>query len=199
MRLAVVAFTVIAATRAARADAPCPCPDVQLPPPAPELSGGKSPTPAIALSLGGTAAGIGLIALGGNIHHEDEVELPLVATGVAAVVLGPSFGELYAGRGWTPGLSMRAGGLLLGAVGFGVALQECGADPEGSCDPTAGGVIFLGGAALFIAGGVYDIVTAPRAARAWNASHAQELLVVPTALHDARGGAAPGLTVAGTF
>jgi hypothetical protein len=206
MRLAAaaaLAVTVIAAAPAAHAQAPgetapmAPLP----PPPAPAPEDAKNGTTAVLLSLGGTAAGFGLMALAGD-QRDPDTATTLGLTGFAVFTLGPSFGRWYAGHAfWTTGLSLRTGGVAAAMLGAIIAFNTCGID-TGTCNNNGdniGSALLIGGALLFVGGGIYDIAVAPGEVTDWNRAHARSLSIAPTALRDARGDTAPGLALVGSF
>jgi hypothetical protein len=88
----------------------------------------------------------------------------------------------------------------VGVFALGVGSLDLGIDPspDGSHDNTTSVVLMISGALLAGGGAAYDIATAPRAVRAYNDSHAAAA-IMPTALRDARGDAAPGLALVGRF
>ena len=137
---------------------------------------------AIGLSVGTLWAG----ALAGGLGENASTPWVRNATGgfaTAAIVLGPSVGQWYAGQTVTPGLLMR-----LGAVGglVGLAVNDPHLDHVG----TVFGIV--GAVALFETGFVWDIVTLPRAVRRINREHA--LALTPIASNSGT-----GLALAGRF
>jgi hypothetical protein len=151
----------------------------------------KDPDSAILWSLGGTAAGLGLMYYGAA---EDNGTAALI--GSATFFFGPSFGQWYAGRMLTPGLGLRAGGVGLGYVGLAVLLEDTLDDSSSHDSGGVGAGLMLGGAALFVVGGIWDITTAGESARNWNERHT--LSVMPTAISTSHG-TASGLALTGTF
>jgi hypothetical protein len=198
------AATIVLATAATASAQPSETPPART----------KSPTKALALSAGGTAAGAAVVVAGFAINQTSYEPAAryggegLALAGAATMLVAPSFGHLYADDVWTTGLKLRAGGLV--AMGTGIALfatdhamtsQECAGDQIGHCNLVPAG-IKLGVAALgLVAVGVgagMDIATAPRAARRWNEQHALSFTVAPTVM-PTRDGTVAGLGVAGTF
>jgi hypothetical protein len=126
----------------------------------------KSPRRAFAYSLGGTV----LLA-------------PVFGTGL---IVGPSLGHFYAGnnRQALIGIGIRT----VGAGGALGALLSIPSDPEepergpvpapGSDEDTVRTAVALGSALVWLGSAVYDIATAPGAARAYNAS--RQVAVAPT-------------------
>jgi hypothetical protein len=220
MRKAVVAATLAVLAARAHAQAPglTPISDPEIPPvrgpspapvdapviaPAPvaaavpmapiESAPHKSRALALALSIGGTAAGFALISIG-----SDRDDGNLVVAGAAAVFFGPSFGHWYAGDGAIKGLALRSSGVVLEVLGL---MQMSFGDCIGDCerrhdDDRLAATMVVGGSALFVIGGIYDIATAPGAASDWNARHA--LTIVPTAIR-ASDGVTPGVALTGRF
>ena len=135
----------------------------------------KSPQTALLLSLGMTAGGLGLVALGG------ETRVPAISTaGSIAFLVGPTAGHIYAGHTANAGLAARGIGMLAGLVGA-VMIVSC-IDSCGSNDGRAesGAVLFIGGGLLYAGGAIYEIATAPEAAHRYNKEHGFEATVVPT-------------------
>jgi len=151
---------------------------------APEPVGPKSPTTALALSAGVTAAGLGLFALGDHQHVD-----ALSATGALVFAIGPTTGHIYAGQPLSAGLGVRALGMAASLGGI-LTLAGCGFDECHGGDATAGVGLFYGGAIAFVAGGLYEIATAPSGAKDYNRRHGLAVTVVPTGR---------GLGLAGTF
>jgi hypothetical protein len=144
----------------------------------------KNPVIATTLSIVGTLAPIGLMASG------DET---LIGGGVIASFFTPSLGHWYAGKFATAGMAARGvgGGLMI--AGVAIALDQCGF--EGSCDSTAGTVLALTGAGLYVGGAIWDIATASRTAEDWNAANFR---ITPTAVPSASG-PSPGVSITGEF
>lgn len=134
----------------------------------------KSPDLALALSIGGTAASVGVILAGLKGSSNGETELGLVSSMVT-----PSFGEWYAGKYLTLGIGLRAAGAL--SMIAGIAYSYCN-DSAGSCTETFGHGLLAVGLAAYASGIVYDIVKAPSAADAYNARHHARTTIGPTVL-----------------
>jgi len=179
MKLAAVA--VLAATLTAAAPA-----HAETDPP-------KSETTALALSLGGSLASVGLMAAAfSDLVHEDETTAHLFGAGLLSLAITPSLGHIYSGKVLTGGLALRAGGAALALVGLAQAL-DCGLiEVRRSCGFFESGeaAVVLGGT-VAAAGVIWDIATAPRAARRFNEKH---VTLVPAAP-----GASLGLSLAGRF
>jgi len=147
---------------------------------------GRSPALAVALSLGGAAAGFGVMGLGKRLDTQ-----PLFWGGVVIEVFGPSVGDWYAGEAFDDGLKARllGGAIIGGALVWG---HECHGD-----DCWVGPLMLLAAGSLVTTGGtLLSVYEAPQAARRFNARH--ELQLTPTAIA-APGGPAPGLVISGSF
>lgn len=125
----------------------------------------KDPTTATLLSLGGTAASVGLFLVG--VDREDE---GLVTAGLLTSLVTPSLGHWYAGDYFTPGLGLRLGGATLVMAGVASAIGSI--DNENSSGDQ-GATMFVLGAGLYVGGTLYDLATAGRAAESWNTAHLQ--------------------------
>ena len=139
--------------------------------PAPQPDESKSEASALALSIAGTLGSAGL--LGAGVASAGNGHVAMLGVGALASVVGPSIGHIYAGEYLTAGLVTRVVGMAAFALGASV-IVNC--DDEG-CD-TVPGTLMLVGAGVYLAGAIYDIATAPRAARRWNAKH--HVWVMPT-------------------
>lgn len=199
-----LAATIVLATAATASAQPSETPPART----------KSPTKALELSAGGTAAGAAAIVAGiavDEASHQPGARYAgegLAIAGATTMLVAPSFGHLYAGDVWTTGLALRAGGVA--AMGAGIALfatdhamtsRECAGDQISNCSLVPA-TIKLSVAALGLvavgAGATLDIATAPRAARRYNEQHALSFTVAPTVM-PTREGTVAGLAVAGTF
>lgn len=162
---------------------------------------------AIGLSVGGTAASIGLIAAGANMS--DRAGGPgLVTAGVLSLIVTPALGEIYSGKYFTPGMGMRLAGGGLAVIGAMEALSHLcfgnfdnGTSTDSSCSSNATPdyfpVTMLGiGAALAVSGTIYDIATAGTAAEHWNNAH--HLALAPTMIPSTTGPTA-GVALGGVF
>ncbi|HEY3807798.1 MAG TPA: hypothetical protein VGL61_34675 [Kofleriaceae bacterium] len=157
----------------------------------------KSETSALALSELGAVAGPALIVGGGAwFAHTNGPGQPVafatVVTGVAAAVALPSLGHWYAGDRDVTQLLTRGAGAALMVGGFAGALEA----PWSDNDPS-GLVVAAIGAGIIIASSIYDVATAPRAARQYNARR-HSLIVTPAPLATDRG-MVSGFAVAGSF
>jgi hypothetical protein len=147
------------------------------------------PDTAARLSIIGSAFPVVAIGIGTLVGFEGtsapirDVGAALAVGGALAGVVTPSIGNMYGHRWLSPGMAMRAGGLVVEYIGllkgFNTDIGDC-ADP-GPCHRSASTFgLLAGGAALYLGGMALDIVGAPQAAREWNARH--EVRLVPTAI-----------------
>lgn len=148
----------------------------------------KSETTAFTLSLGGTLASASLMAYG--LSRPAASGVAMFDIGLLSTLITPSLGHFYAGDIWTAGLGMRAAGGAVALVGVAQALGCL--DTEDTCNFVGGGGLALtAGGVLAAAGAFYDIATAPKAARRYNAKHVSLVPASP--------GANVGLSIAGQF
>ncbi|HEY5947725.1 MAG TPA: hypothetical protein VIV40_19630 [Kofleriaceae bacterium] len=167
--------------------------------PQPELDQ-KSPSIAVGLSLGVTAAGVVTLIASDNDS--------LSWLGLGALYFGPSTGQWYAGELGGLGLGARALGGVAAIYGFSQLLQsenDCEPGIDGDCSAenaradragTRGMLFLLGGTGLWVGSSIADVIFAKRAADRFNQRHA--LTIAPTALA-APGGRVPGLVVSARF
>ena len=153
----------------------------------------KSEDTALALSLGGTAASVGLVIAGGSSNNG-----AMISAGLLSSLVTPSLGEWYAGRYVTAGMGIRAVSGVATVVGFAEALKCVDADGECHTDSSAG-VLLVGGLLGYAGGALYDIATAPREARRYNERHGLTLTVAPTPLRTPSGRSTLGVGIGGTF
>jgi hypothetical protein len=166
--------------------------------PAPERE--LSENMALGLSLGATTASWGgLLALaifadGGGADTGLEV---LCGIGT---YLGPSVGHVYASKLATRGLGLRTLGVVAAVTGFFQVAGRC--ETCGSNLP----FLFWSGVALYFAGSLDDILTAPLRARRHNQRRAERRagvtlapLAVPGGGGGGGGGSAGGLSLVGRF
>jgi hypothetical protein len=142
-------------------------------PAAAQAEGPKSPDEALALSGGVTLLSGILVAA----TVEDDALSPMTAIGIAGLALGPSLGHVYAGEYITGGLALRAAGMTAAILGYREA-SRC--SEVGDCNMTAGAGGVILGASAFAAGIIWDVATAPRAARRWNERHGISIAPVIT-------------------
>jgi hypothetical protein len=136
----------------------------------------KSPSTALALSLGTTVVGYGLAYFGNGTNS------PAVSTtGSVLAFIGPTTGHIYAGQTWNPGLKYRLIGLGVTAVGFVVLIGACppfgGQCNEGLAMVGVAGAV--GGAVTYAGATIYEIATAPSAATDYNRKRAGAITLAP--------------------
>jgi len=160
----------------------------------------KSPALALGLSLLGTGAGVAALFAASDVEDGEIVG----ALGVAALVVGPSLGHIYAGE---PGRAVRHAGVRLGALaimGAGLAMvlsSPCAFASENECPETredAGVGIFFAGALLGAGSAAYSIIDAPLAASRTNRA-ASFLVLAPTPILGPSRSRGLGLTLATPF
>ena len=153
--------------------------------------GPKDPTTALELSLGGTAASAALFGIGLEANNGG-----MIAAGLLSSVVTPSLGEWYAGKPITIGMGVRAASAVVFLAGVGEALS-CLDEYDCHNNTTASGALILGGLAGYAGGTIYDIATAPTAAREFNREH--QLHIAPTYMRTPSGNATMGVGIGGTF
>lgn len=159
----------------------------------------KQPGTAIFMSLSGTVLSYVLVL----------TATPASFVGAAGVIVGPSFGHWYAGRGNGVGILVRTTAATVFTLGvlrlFGTEGRDClGATPAQCAEweerweredrNTA--IMVFGGLGVLAVSSAYDISTAGRSARQWNEAHG--VMIAPVIL-PAAGGGAPGLMLGGRF
>jgi hypothetical protein len=123
---------------------------------------------ALALSLGSTSVSWVLVLIGG-LASDDEVGQGMAGLGAIGTFVGPSLGHWYTGSFLTRGLGVRSAGLLSAFAGMLMLIPTFGGGPEHESNrEELSAALLLGGAALYIAGTVDDIVGAPRKVRRHN-------------------------------
>lgn len=153
----------------------------------------KSENTALALSLGGTAASAALVIAGGQSNNGG-----MITAGLLSSLVTPSLGEWYSGTLVTPGMGIRAASAVATVVGFAQAMKCF--DADGDCHtPDSAGVLLFGGLIGYAGGAIYDIATAPSAARRYNQRHGLQLTLAPTPLRTPSGQATMGVGIGGTF
>jgi hypothetical protein len=179
----------------------------------PQAAGGefeyKSPGMALSLSLLSTLVPMAVGTI--MVSQAHNLNTPVGYAGVAGLALGlsfgPSIGYAYSGahfRGWGIGL-LRLAGIGVGAFAIFAAAMSSICDEDnnlGSCSNRDGsGWVLLGAVSLtaVVVSAVYDIATAPRAARRANEQHGlTNLSLVPMAI-PGRSSTSPGLALVGQF
>ena len=155
----------------------------------------KSRGAAFALSAGGTALSLGIMA--GGLATGDGTTF---VVGALSSLITPSAGEWYAGQGFTLGLGTRlvSAGVFVAGVAEGFKCFSLYAD-NSSChnDPQLAGALLIVGAVGYGAGVVYDIATAGAAADRYNQRF--HLHVAPVVSRSVGAGTALGVGIQGTF
>lgn len=148
------------------------------------------------VALGATIAGtVGAGVLLGIAGGHTSAEWRPAAVELAAAVIAPTFGHVYAGDYLSPGLGLRVAGAGLLALGvYDWSLPYHTSSPTLEFSPV-GGWLILGGIAAFTTGTIYDIATSRREARRYNREHAM-VVPMPMATPD---GPAAGMGLAGRF
>jgi hypothetical protein len=176
MLVAIVAV-VVGLSGFAHADAPGETPPSRV-------AREKKVSTAFLATLAATSAPLMVSAIGAESCEHDACGASFGVIGMAGMVLGPSAGHWYAGKGVTTGLVLR-GSAVTGMVFL--ALRDPYLD-----DPvlTIGGLIAAVG--VWETGVIWDLVTLPRAVRRHNRK--TELLLAPVV-----GEHASGLAVSGRW
>ena len=177
---------------------------------APQAAGSefKYRSPGAALSLSLLSTLVPMVV--GTIMVSQAQNRTSLYAGVAGLSFGlsfgPSIGYAYSGehfRGWGMGL-LRLVGVGVGSVAiFFGAISGSGAFCSDYCNRSGdgGGLIVLGAVSLtaVVVSAVYDIATAPRAARRANEQHGlTNVSLVPMAI-PGRSSTSPGLALVGQF
>jgi len=168
--------------------------------------GYRSPETAYRLSLYSTIlpvlGGAMLLGASANTHNDDG----LIGLGVAAVVLGttfgPSIGYLYAGdngRAWGYGI-LRLAGVGLFVVGSANYLADNMCEYcHGSRSSTALAVLGIGTLLATVASSIHDITSAPQAARRENERRGITALSIVPIVNPGDAQAPKGVALAGAF
>jgi hypothetical protein len=159
----------------------------------------KQPGTAIFLSLSSTVVSYVLVMTAS----------PASFVGIAGVIVGPSVGHWYAGRGNAGGILLRTTASIMLTAGIlrafgnegrdclGATAEQCAEwEDEWKRDDRDTAIIVFGSLGVLAASSVWDIGTAGRSARRWNEAHG--VTVAPVIL-PAAGGNAPGLVIGGRF
>ena len=155
----------------------------------------KQPIAALALSLGPTLLGAGLLVAAG-VHGQrtgggDATSWIVGTTGGVAMPIGPTIGHTWSGRTWNTGLGIRLGGFAVGVVGVGLMA---------TADDVSGGRFGNGltltaiGSIVCLIGTSLEIIRAPGAAARHNRT--AQLGIAPIAT---RAGSTPGLAFGASF
>lgn len=166
----------------------------------------KSRTIAYALSGAGTGVA-SLLMLGGFMLAPSGQELnkPLMYSGLGLAAVAPSFGDWYAGQWLTWGQLARAVGVGVAVIAFTTEMQTVTCDDAQTVMQTctqlrSGGFALLGLAAIaFVGGMAYDVRQSAVATDRWNADHGFSATIVPTVMIAPTGASVPGLAFAGRF
>lgn len=129
----------------------------------------KNEKTAIGLSVAGTALSAGFWAYGHQTRNDG-----LLAAGLLTSLFTPSLGHWYAGDALTVGLGIRAAS----AAVFVMGVSEAARDDTRSDAGALIGMGLLG----YATGILYDIATAPRAARTYNERHRVAATFAPAVL-----------------
>jgi len=187
----VVLITLARAAAAQPAAVPAKLPSVPVAQPAPEDR--VSESMAFGLSFGAAVASWTVLGVGLSMEQHDSHRAGYVfGAGVLSTMFAPTLGHWYAHRTVTRGLGLRLAGVAAASIGFKLAVA-CEEDCGGGFSAVVALLLF-GGAGLHIAGTIDDVVTAPRAARRYNAE--RNRIVVPV-VNPATG--AFGLALSGQF
>jgi hypothetical protein len=171
----VVLITFAGAAAAQPAAAPAKLSSVPVAQPASEDR--VSERMAFWLSFGATAASWTAVGAGISMtQHDSQGSQYVLGMGMLGAMFAPTIGHWYARRTVTRGLGLRLGGTVAVAIGVGLAVvceEECG---DGYSAALA--LLLYGGTAMFIAGTIDDVATAPRAARSYNANRRRVIVPV---------------------
>lgn len=167
-----------------------PLPPSASPPPTMQQGEALSESTAVWLSLGGTVASWGLIAVASQMEEGPGSNAGNIASiGALGTLLAPSFGHWYAHSYFTRGLGMRVAGVGATYLGLGI-LFSC----EEECSNTGlAAALLLGGAGFYLAGTIDDIATASGKVRRHN-ERLRNVAIVPMIRSDSG-----GLALAGRF
>ena len=146
----------------------------------------KSPTTALTLSIGTTAAGVVLFGIADSTDDRTAANV-LGWPGLALLIVGPTTGHIYAGNAWNTGLKLRLASLGLAAATI-VAIWQ--ADIS---EPAIAGVILAVPIGAFFTAGWYEAFTAGRSARTYNRAHQVEVGLAPIVGRDS------GIALLGRF
>jgi hypothetical protein len=132
---------------------------------------------AFGLSFGAAVASWTVLGAGISMEQHNSPGASYVfGIGVLSTMFAPTVGHWYAHRSVTRGLGLRLTGTIAVAIGLRLA-QACEDEcPDGYSALLA--LLLFGGAGLHIAGTIDDVVTAPGAARRYNAQHDRILVPV---------------------
>jgi hypothetical protein len=207
--VAVLGTLTLAVVHTAHADADVIAVQPRAQPAAPasvdEDDGPKSQGVAVALTIGGSLVGPALVTsaivdgadAGSPLHAHFDA---LMIAGGASIVLGPSLGNWYAGKGWSKGLGWRVAGMAVGAVGVSMISSGFAIFGDGnSGEVIGGGVLGLVAIGMVAGGTASELVSAPRAAADYNRRHRGATMSLAPIVSHANGAQQTGLAVVGSF
>src|ERR1043166_3206441 len=157
--IAAIVMVLVLASRAAAQ--PVEPPAAPLPPP--EELGERT---AVELSVGTTVVAWTALIATTQYHEHNRVALSFLGL---AVFAAPGLGQWYAGSAWTRGLALRTAGLLSLGLAASQPHEVCADFSSQNCgnNRLANGLV-IAAIALYAAGTVDDIITAPAAVRRHN-------------------------------
>lgn len=159
--------------------------------PAPMTTKKKNPSTAVALSVLGT---VGSFALAAPLAKAGGPGATVAGIGL---FVGPSIGSWYAGKIGGIGIAGRSLGALMMLVGIVELISGEDCDYECSSNEDQGGLLLLGGGALWVGSTLYDWYAAGEAAHEWNREHG--VTWGPTVIGGAGASRAPGFAVGMQF
>jgi len=137
----------------------------------------KSSSTAEWLSTGITLGGLGLMVLAPKIAEASEsVGWGTLAVGGLAFLVGPTTGHIYAGNTWNTGLKLRIATATL--VGAGVA-YAFNSDGWGREEAGLVGAALLVLTIPYLAATAYEVSTAKKSARNYNARYQSQVGIAP--------------------
>jgi len=161
----------------------------------PSSAGDKSPANAFLLSFGVTASSVPLLLFALDQDESGgQLSGPLYAASALAAAFGPSVGHWYAHDGLNRGQLFRLGGAAATVLAVAIdppCLLDCRRDTS-----NIGTIVAIAGVGVYTYGMLYEIFTAPSAAREYNQRRALTIAPTPLAAID---GAAPGVILSGRF
>jgi hypothetical protein len=159
--------------------------------------GKKDETTAVVISVGaGLLLPVALIGASESTHGAGGL---FALTGLS-IILGPTAGHWYAGRAWTNATTVRLLASLTFAYGAVIAItSDCEDETTNSCESDANTAADVALVSLGVIAGsaIYDIATAGRSAREYNARH---FSVAPVVMPGPPGGQTTvGIGIGGSF
>jgi hypothetical protein len=164
----------------------------------------KDPSTAGWMSLLVTGGGFGLMLVANKLDSNGSSSnngAGLVGTvGAIAFFAGPTTGHTYAGHTWNTGLGIRLASTASAVIGIGMLIQCIDGCSSSQSDNAAfGSVLLVGGMIGYGIGTVYEIGTAPGAARDANHEHGLDMQLSLAPVRGLHGNAQPGIGLAGHF